>query len=148
MKTRLVWKTYYMTDHDDFRRIQSAWASSQSAFGKNKVMNFGASELETNISLSGLQTLFTHAGVKLNRNKIVLDSMTLEERVVEWEKEEHPGAKIKSAKNNPSLCGMCGDKGVGYVILPSGSVHLCGRHLNEHIELGYKPATPSGKGSE
>lgn len=72
-RKRLLWKTISLTSHDDYRRVRSAWGSSSQAFGKNKVMNFdGVSSLETNIPLSGLKTLFSHAGVEINWSQDVL----------------------------------------------------------------------------
>lgn len=90
-RKRLVWKTISFTSIDDWRRIQSAWDSSREAFGKNKVMNFDIfGTIETNISLSGLRTLFRHAWIRKFdwNNGILFDSMPLSERVKEWEEEE------------------------------------------------------------
>ena len=82
---RLLWKTFSVS-LDDIRHLRSAWASSREAFGKNKVMNFGPSgasgEVETNISISGLRTLLSHAGVRIIggfRNGIVWDSKSIDE---------------------------------------------------------------------
>jgi hypothetical protein len=76
---RMIWKTISFRSYDDYRRIQSAWSSSQKAFGKNKVMNFdGRSEIETNISISGLRELFRHADVGIDwRNGILWDTKPL-----------------------------------------------------------------------
>lgn len=83
MQKRLVWKTFSLTSSDAMRRLKSAWASSNKAFGKNKVMNFGATtDVETNIPISGLRDLLRHADVKIPggfNNGIIWDSKSIDD---------------------------------------------------------------------
>ena len=97
MAKRLVWKSISFTDPNDRGRMESAWASSREAFGRNKVMNFDYTDgLETNISLANLRRLASHAGVKIDwKNGIVFDSLPLAERAKDWEESETPESKAE-----------------------------------------------------
>lgn len=79
---RLIWKTFSIARRDDLRRLQSAWASSSQAFGKGRVLTFGA-DIETNLPIRDLRTLLRHAGVRIPgglTNGIIWDTMSLDER--------------------------------------------------------------------
>lgn len=82
-RKRLVWKTFSLISYDAIRRLRSAWGSSKSAFGKNRVMNFGATtDVETNLPIRDLRTLLRHADVRIPggfANGIVWDSKPVED---------------------------------------------------------------------
>lgn len=88
MGRKPLWKSFQITDGGDMGRLESAWASSYKAFGKNKTMEFlrGYGDIETNLSYDQLGMLFRHAGVAFPRD-MVTDTMPLEERAKEWEPE-------------------------------------------------------------
>jgi len=81
---------------DDIGRLQSAWGSSSQAFGKNKIFDVSraSADIETNLSFEQLRALFRHAWVKYPGNgNMVTDTMTTEDRVKEWEREETESRK-------------------------------------------------------
>jgi hypothetical protein len=88
-RKRLTWKTFSLTDYDAMRRLKGAWGSSSQAFGKGRVVTFGAtSDVETNLPLRDLRTLLRHASVRIPGgfdNGIVWDSMSLDERYAQEE---------------------------------------------------------------
>ncbi len=89
MSRKSLWKTFQITDMDDVGRLQSAWASSKQAFGPNRVFDVSraSGDIETNLTEADLRSLFRHSWVKFPKD-YVTDTMTLEERVKEWEKDE------------------------------------------------------------
>ena len=84
----MIWKTISLTRMDDIGRLRSAWGSSMSAFGPNKVFDIQVNEIETNLPVRALRDLFRFADVRFSLGDVVWDSMRLEDRVKEWEKED------------------------------------------------------------
>ena len=92
------WKTFQIPDMGDLGRLQSTWDSSTQAFGRGKIFDVsrGSADIETNLSFEQLRTLFRHAWVSYpGDGNIVTDTMTTEERVKEWEREESEERKKK-----------------------------------------------------
>lgn len=91
-RKRMLWKTLSIQSSDDARYLSSAWQSSHAAFGPNRVFTLnrygGGGDLETNLPWSSLRMLFRHAGIPLRRDKWVLDTVCLEERVKIWDAED------------------------------------------------------------
>lgn len=58
---RRLWKTFFVTDHGDFRSLQSAWGSWK--HNSRHRMTFDRGVIETNLPLAELRSLFRSANV-------------------------------------------------------------------------------------
>ena len=70
--------------------------SLNDVIGKNKIFDVSraSADIETNLSFEQLRALFRHAWVKYPGNgNMVADTMTTEDRVKEWEREETESRK-------------------------------------------------------
>lgn len=90
-RKRMTWKTRSINSSDDIGMLQSYADSSRGSWQRwaiNIYKHGGGGEIETNLPWAELAAWFRYAQVPLRRDQWVLDSMPLEERVKEWEREE------------------------------------------------------------
>lgn len=88
MGRKTLWRTFSITSSDDFNRLQSSLSGLPAHHNPKyttSMIGGHVGEIETNLPISEIRVWFKYSDVKMP--DYVTDTMPLDERIKEWEKE-------------------------------------------------------------